>query len=117
MIEDEESLRQAVATMLRKRGFRVIEAGDGATGARLFETNHAIIDAILLDMTLPIMTGSEVFKVMLRVRPDIKVILTSAYGHDKLGVEQTPWAYIRKPYRISELSELLDRACEQRVPL
>jgi two-component system, cell cycle sensor histidine kinase and response regulator CckA len=117
MIEDEESLRQAVATMLRKRGFRVIEAGDGATGTQLFQTNHAIIDAILLDMTLPIMTGSEVFKTMLRVRPDIKVILTSAYGHDKLDVEQTPWAYIRKPYRIAELSELLGRACQQRVPL
>ena len=54
VIEDEDVLRYAVATMLRKRGFHVIEAGDGATGTELFRNNQTTIDAILLDMTLPI---------------------------------------------------------------
>jgi PAS domain S-box-containing protein len=113
VIEDEAVLRQAVATMLRKRGFHVIEAGDGAAGAELFHNNPAAIDAILLDMTLPTMAGSEVFEAIRRIRPDVKVILTSAYGPDTLGSKQTPWAYIRKPYRTSELSELLHRACQR----
>jgi CheY-like chemotaxis protein len=113
VIEDEDVLRYAVATMLRKRGFHVIEAADGATGTELFHNNQTRIDAILLDMTLPIITGSEVFEAVRRVRPDVRVILTSAYGPDSLGGKRTPWAYIRKPYRTSELIELLRRACQR----
>ena len=113
VIEDEDVLRQAVATILRKRGLHVIEAGDGATGTELFRNNQTMIDAILLDMTLPIVTGPEVFEAICHVRPDVKVILTSAYGPDSFGGKQTPWAYIRKPYRTSELIELLRRACQR----
>jgi CheY-like chemotaxis protein len=112
VIEDESSLRQAVAAMLRKWGFRVIEAADGATGTELFRRNPAMIDAVLLDMTMPMMGGTEVFEAMRQIRPDVKVILTSAYGADSLDGTQTPWAYIRKPYRARELSELLRRACQ-----
>jgi CheY-like chemotaxis protein len=113
VIEDESALRQAVAAMLRKWGFRVIEAADGATGTELFRHNPAAIDAVLLDMTMPVMDGTEVFEAMRQIRPDVKVILTSAYGADSLDGTQTPWAYIRKPYRARELSDLLRRACQR----
>jgi two-component system, cell cycle sensor histidine kinase and response regulator CckA len=111
IIEDEEVLRQAVSTMLRRRGFHVLEAGDGAKGTELFCENSATIDVILLDMTLPVMTGSEVLRVISRVRPDVKVILTSAYGPEAVTTEQAPWCYLRKPYRIAELSAMLGSAC------
>jgi CheY-like chemotaxis protein len=113
VIEDEDVLRQAVAAMLRKRGFRVIEAGDGATGTELFLNSKTVIDAILLDMTLPVRTGAEVLEAIREVRPDVRVILTSAYGPDTFGGKQLPWAYIRKPYRINELIELLHLACQR----
>jgi hypothetical protein len=47
-----------------------------------------------------------------RIRPDVKVILTSAYSQDALAAlgGHKPWGYIRKPYRISELSNVLRRA-------
>jgi PAS domain S-box-containing protein len=112
MIEDEEVLRQAVAAMLRKRGFRVIEAADGATGMEFFRNHRETVDAVLLDMTLPAMGGAEVFAAIRQLRPEVKVILTSAYSHNAVGGEQAPWAYIRKPYVTSELSELLRRACQ-----
>jgi DNA-binding response OmpR family regulator len=112
VIEDEDLLRQAVAAMLRKRGFRVIEAGDGAIGTELFP-NKAVIDAILLDMTLPLRTGAEVFETIREVRPDVRVILTSAHGPETFGGKQMPWAYIRKPYRTNDLIELLRLACQR----
>jgi len=112
MVEDEDVLRQAVATMLRKRGFRVLEADDGVTGMEMFRSHRESLDAILLDMTLPTMSGAEVFAAVRKVRPDIKVILTSAYSHNAVGGDHAPWAYIRKPYLTSELSELLRRACQ-----
>jgi len=114
LVEDEEPLRLAVAKMLRKGGFRVIEAGDGRAAVDLFEANHAAVDAVLLDMTLPRMSGREVFVQFQRIRPDVKVILTTAYSEDTalLNVgDQRPWRFIRKPYGLAELVELLRNAC------
>ena len=78
----------------------------------IFRNNRDSVDAILLDMTLPTMSGVEVFAAVRKVRPDVKVILTSAYSHNNVSGDEAPWAYIRKPYLTSELSELLRRACQ-----
>jgi CheY-like chemotaxis protein/two-component sensor histidine kinase len=114
VVEDESVLRRAVSTLLRKEGFFVIEAGDGTAGAKQFCANETQIDVILLDMTLPGMSGRQVLEEVRRIRPDVKVILTSAYSQDALAVAvsggQKPWGYIRKPYRISELTDVLRKA-------
>jgi two-component system, cell cycle sensor histidine kinase and response regulator CckA len=114
LVEDEEPLRLAVAKMLRKGGFTVIEAGDGKAAVDLFEANQPGVDVVLLDMTLPRMSGREVFVELQRFRPDVKVILTTAYSEDTalLNVgDQRPWRFIRKPYGLAELVELLRKAC------
>jgi DNA-binding response OmpR family regulator len=115
VVEDEHVLRGAVANMLRKSGFAVIEAGDGIAGARLFHEHAAAIDVTLLDMTLPGMPGREVLHAIRRVRPDARVILTSAYSQEALGapVAESAWGFIRKPYRVAELTHLLRDACRR----
>jgi two-component system, cell cycle sensor histidine kinase and response regulator CckA len=110
VVEDEEVLRVATSKMLRKAGFSVLEAGDGATGLALFMANRPEIDVVLLDMTLPGMPGREVMEEMRRVQPDIKVIVTTAYSEDRaasaVGGEHR-WHFIRKPYQLCELTGLL----------
>jgi two-component system, cell cycle sensor histidine kinase and response regulator CckA len=78
VIEDEHELRLAVSKFLRKRGFPVIEAGDGRTGVALFRTREREIDVVLLDLTLPGISGREVLEELSQIRPDVKVILTTA---------------------------------------
>src|SRR5262249_31085821 len=107
MIEDEEILRVPVAKMLRKSGFSVIEAGDGTTGARLFRDNASNIDVVLLDVTMPGMSAKQIVEELRSSRPDVKVILTSAFTLEKAvsqigGAHQ--WAYIRKPYQLSDVT-------------
>jgi two-component system cell cycle sensor histidine kinase/response regulator CckA len=117
LVEDEEPLRLAVAKMLRKGGFTVIEAGDGRTAVDLFQANEPAVDVVLLDMTLPRMSGREVLVELRRIRPNVKVVLTTAYSEDTalLNVgEQRPWRFIRKPYGLAELAELLRNACMTR---
>ena len=115
VVEDEEILRLAVSKMLRKEHFSVIEAGDGTTGANLFLVNEARIDVVLLDLTLPGMSGSDVLKEMQRIRPDVKVVLTTAFNQDSalssIG-EERPWGYVQKPYQFRELISLLRKACQ-----
>jgi two-component system, cell cycle sensor histidine kinase and response regulator CckA len=110
IIEDEDALRSATAKILRKAGFSIIEAGEGAAALNLFRANEPEIDVVLLDMTLPGMSGSELLEKMREIRPDIKVVLTSAYNQDR--AEATvgrihPWKYIQKPYQLRELTDLL----------
>jgi hypothetical protein len=73
VIEDEDILRLAVSKMLRRRGFFVIEAGDGRAGLDLFRCNEKI-DVVLLDLTMPGVPGREVLEELQRVRPGVKVI-------------------------------------------
>jgi CheY-like chemotaxis protein len=114
VVEDEETLRVAVSNMLRKERFSVIEAGDGTTGANLFRANEPKIDVVLLDVTLPGMSGREVLEELRRICPGVKVILTTAFSQDQALSSvggQHPWGYVRKPYRLSELTSLLRKAC------
>jgi two-component system cell cycle sensor histidine kinase/response regulator CckA len=114
VVEDEEVLRVAVSKMLRREGFSVIEAGDGTTGANLFRANEFKIDVVLLDLSLPGMPGREVLEELRRIRPDVKVILTTAFSHENALSsisEQHLWGYVRKPYQFSELTGLLREAC------
>jgi PAS domain S-box-containing protein len=114
LVEDEDILRLTVSKLLRDKGLSVIEAADGNTGVDLFRANAQKIDAVLLDMTIPGMSGQEIFRELRQIQPDVEVIITSAYGRDwvltALGAAQ-PWLYVRKPYHISELTGLLRKIC------
>jgi two-component system cell cycle sensor histidine kinase/response regulator CckA len=113
MVDDEEMLRVAVSRMLRKKGFSVIEAGDGHTALDLFRAKAAEIGVILLDMTLPGLSGRKLFEELRRIRPDVRVILTTAYSKEMaanaVGSPQA-WGFIRKPYHIADLITMLQSA-------
>jgi DNA-binding response OmpR family regulator len=113
-VEDETILRTAISKMLRKEGFSVLEAGDGSTGANLFRAHKSNVDVVLLDVTIPGLSGREIVEELRRIRPDVKIILTSAFSQDRavlLTGGQQQWGYIRKPYQLSELARLLRKAC------
>ncbi len=110
VVEDEEVLRGATSKMLQKAGFSVIQAADGTSGVDLFRANEQAIDVVLLDMTLPGLSGREVLEEVRRLRPNIQVILTTAYSRDHalttIGGQHT-WHYIRKPYRLHDLTDMI----------
>lgn len=78
--------------------------------------NAPEIDIVLLDLTLPGLSGPEVIRELQRIRTDVKLIITSAYGKDKITISLDAfqrWAYIQKPYRIEELVSLLGNVSSQ----
>jgi len=112
IIEDEKQLRTGVATMLRKRGFTVIEAENGNTGVDLFITDRQTIDVVLLDMTLPGKPGPVVLRELQRIDPEVRVIVTSAYGKEhveSLISGLCPSGYIQKPYRLAQVETVLQK--------
>jgi PAS domain S-box-containing protein len=116
VVEDEEMLRTPVSKMIRRTGLAVIEAADGTEAVKLFRDNEADISVVLLDMTLPGMKGADVFAELRRIQPDVKVILTTAYSEEMISAGtggNRAWAFIRKPYQIKELVNLLRDACRE----
>lgn len=112
LVEDEETLRLAVSMSLKKNGFDVLAIGDGRAALSLYREQAEEIDAVLLDLTLPGVSGAEVFQEMRRIRPDAKIVLTSAYDREQVSArfasgDQAVCTFIRKPYRIGELVSAL----------
>ena len=110
IVEDEGPLRQAVTKMLRSTGFEVFEVADGSSAIDLLRANGGNIDLILLDMTIPGAPSSEVVAEAGKVRPGIKVVLTSAYSQEMIaGAINAPQisGFIRKPFRLGELVKKL----------
>jgi PAS domain S-box-containing protein len=113
VVEDEGNLRQPIVKMLRKSGFEVLEAGDGTSAIDLLRANGARIDAVLLDMTIPGASSREVVEAAASVRPNIKVILTSAYSQEMIeGSMRAPQIcnFIRKPFQLGMLLKMLQRS-------
>jgi len=112
-IDDEDALRSAVAKLLRKRDFHVVEAADGASAIEKFKADPAAVSVVVLDVTMPGMSGREVLEELRRIRPGVNVILSTAYSRETAmaAVEgHTPWGFVRKPYQIDVLIKMLQQA-------
>jgi CheY-like chemotaxis protein len=112
VVEDEETLLSAVARMLCKNGYSVLEALDGTAAVELLRLHGDSVELVLLDVSLPGLSSREVLQQARSARPGIAVILTSAFSRNAvdtsfagLPVEH----FIRKPYRLAALVDLLQR--------
>jgi PAS domain S-box-containing protein len=110
VVEDEDMLRNAVSRMLRLKGVEVLEAADGDAALQIIRESAQPIATLLLDITLPGAPSRLVFAEARRLHPETRVILTSAYSEATLD-ESFPGmrfdAFIRKPYPLSRLLDLL----------
>lgn len=76
------------------------------------------IDGVLLDMIMPELSGRQVLAQLKKIRPDIKVILSSGYslnGLEENNEEAAGDGFIQKPYRIEQLATVLDEVLHGRV--
>ena len=101
VVDDEPMVRSLARRVLEKFGFRVMTAEDGLKALEIFRPHGAEIVAVLLDVTMPNLDGTETFREMRRLRPDVKVILSSGYDqHDAVGAlgREGLAGFLHKPY-------------------
>src|SRR6267143_3430899 len=106
IVDDEEGVRLVASKALEKVGFTVIMAEDGRAGVEMFRTHSDEIRAMLLDMTMPDMSGEEVFRAIRTIRPEVRVILSSGYNEQET-IRQFQGrglaGFIQKPYKPMKL--------------
>jgi two-component system response regulator RegX3 len=103
VVEDEETLAEAISFLLSKEGFDVSVAATGPEAVELFEKNGA--DLILLDLMLPGLSGTEVCR-QIRTKSSVPIIMLTAKDSeiDKVvGLEIGADDYVTKPYSSREL--------------
>lgn len=105
VIEDGEMVRNFVKTVLERCGYKVITANDGKEGLDTYIANMNTIDIVVLDLTMPNMSGQTVFEEMLKIKSNVKVIISSGQSNGELrdGVLSKAKGYIHKPYEVSTL--------------
>ncbi|WP_051293081.1 hybrid sensor histidine kinase/response regulator [Citrifermentans bremense] len=109
LVDDEEAVRCIASEMLQQLGFDLLTASDGRTAIELFSANPGI-GVVLLDLTMPQMDGERCLVELQKIRPDVKVVMSSGYTEyevtQKLRGKQLA-GFIQKPYKLSALVEAL----------
>jgi len=110
LVEDEETVRLAIAEMLEMLGYQVDACEDGEEALRIHGERATEFDAVILDIVLPKMGGKEVFLAMRARQPDAKILVVSGYAPEgEIGelVEHHGARFIQKPFSAGELSTAL----------
>ena len=117
LIEDEETVRKLVTTMLRQRGFFVLEAATPGAAIRLAADYEGPIDVLLSDVLMPEMRGPQVSQRIREWRPNIAVIFMSGYS-DRTFIDPSALqdaVYLQKPFTSEELRSKIRAALDRRL--
>lgn len=106
VIDDEDLVRDVVARMIEDLGYAALTAADGILGLDIALRER--VDAVLVDLTMPRMKGSEVVAALREKRPELPVILCTGFDLHRHGPVQAH-AYLPKPFRIDALEQMLAR--------
>jgi len=109
VVDDEEHVSEMISRMLQHLGYKVLVVHSGQEALVLFGKKTRI-DAVILDMNMPTMSGKETFERLKEIRPDVRVIVSTGYSNESL--EPTPLnnlvdGFLQKPYQMEELSKVL----------
>jgi CheY-like chemotaxis protein len=113
VVDDEPSARQVAERTLRSVGFDVLGAGDGASGLAILQRDMERIRLVLLDLTMPGLTGAETYSQMRKLNTTLPVILMSGYTEEEATASfagKGIAGFIQKPYMPSTLREAVRAA-------
>ncbi|MFN8019989.1 MAG: ATP-binding protein [Acidimicrobiales bacterium] len=116
VVDDDDQVRDIVGDVLRRAGFQVIAVARGREAIGLFATRHATIDCVVLDLTMPDLTGDEVMVVLRAVAPNVPIVLISGYlGSDPVREAATMKAtdFVQKPFLPDDLVDAVRRSLHQ----
>jgi two-component system, OmpR family, KDP operon response regulator KdpE len=114
IIEDEPAIRRFLRTSLAANGYRLVEAGDGATGLREIEREKP--DLVILDLGLPDMKGTDLIRTIRATSP-VPIIVLSVRSDERGKVEALDLGaddYVTKPFGVDELLARLRAALRHR---
>jgi PAS domain S-box-containing protein len=115
VVDDEELVARVAQTALERAGYQVCVAHSGRQALEIFEGLKCQIAAIVLDLKMPGMSGSQLLEQLRAIRPDIRVLIATAYEEEEAfrQVSGRVSGFIHKPFTPALLRGELERVLEQ----
>jgi PAS domain S-box-containing protein len=101
VIDDDEWVRELAEDVLRRSGMTVLTAADGHEGVKLFSLHADSIRVVLLDRTMPALSGADTFEAIRALRADAKIVLVSGYLEERATGElagRELAGFLKKPF-------------------
>ena len=115
IIDDETQFVAATAKRLRRRGFRVLEAGSGPEGLGLLGRED--VGAVVLDVGMPGMDGIQVLRELKMRFPQVQVLMLTGHGNMEVaisGMAMGAFDYLMKPVELDVLVGKIRESCARR---
>lgn len=115
IVDDEQSMRDFLAIMLKKEGHDVVVAGNGEDAIKAIQAE--IFDLVITDVKMPGIDGIELLKTIRELSSETVVVMITAFATAETAVEAMKlgaYDYITKPFKIEELKLIIQKALEKR---
>jgi two-component system cell cycle sensor histidine kinase/response regulator CckA len=103
VVDDEEVVRNFFRSALERYGYEPLLVADGQEAMRIFSESPDAFPIVLLDMVMPAMSGKDIVPLLLEMRPDVKIVVTSGQVEEDVRRELGQWqiaGFIQKPCAI-----------------
>ena len=110
LVDDNPAIVQVIKSLLEKSGYEVLSATTPNEAIEIAMEPGRLIDLLLTDMVMPEINGKELSEKLLAISPDLKTLFMSGYTFDMTALDGTAeheTRFIRKPFRISELTNAI----------
>ena len=115
VVDDEELVRRTAKATLQRYGYTVVEAENGLEALQVFQRLRDSVALVLLDLTMPVLSGEDTYWRLKAIRPDLPVIVSS--GYDEMEAERRFGGegvldFIKKPYIAQKLAQKIQDALQ-----
>ncbi len=113
VVDDDPMVRRTTTATLAELGYNVVEAPGGSTAVEIVRARPDRFSVVLLDLVMPGMTGSETFRALTAIRPDLPVVVCTGYAADShidTDVKRRIAGLVQKPFTAERLGRALEAA-------
>jgi two-component system, cell cycle sensor histidine kinase and response regulator CckA len=117
LVDDEPMIRYLGRTILQRYGYQVLLAEDGVEALKIYQGQGRPINLVVLDLTMPRMSGRDVFQKLVEIDPAVRVLLASGYSADHIVDWQSDriFGFVGKPYRPDDLAHQVRAALDRKT--
>lgn len=116
VVDDEQLILSATKGLLSELGYQVLQAKGCERALKVYENNQEDIDLILLDMIMPEVDGTDCYKKLKTINPEVKVVICSGFSKasrfravEQLGVS----GFLQKPYSAADVNTIIQQVCRE----
>jgi PAS domain S-box-containing protein len=118
LVEDEKGVRKLAGQILKRQGYKVLEASNGGEALLICEQHEGPIDLLLTDVVMPGMSGRELADRLAGARRDMKVLFMSGYTANAVahhGILEEGLEYIQKPFTVYDLAAKVRKVLDKNL--